>query len=203
MKNEPKPRFAEPPVSRSGDTPTSEPAGQSFVPGGVVARAGSAGLLLVSLLYGVAAAQGSSPTQLRRFIDQQVGGIQKLMVPAHDATFRSRGLPMEARTRGSRLPRRSAISGKCSSSTRSERPEFCRSSVASSPRGRPPPAEAVTWVRQREGRHAPQLRRGRRGAGLHGRLGELHSTPTAPARAPAPRQSPYSPVTQSWTNSPR
>ena len=34
---------------------------------------------------GVAAAQGSSPTQLRRFIDTQVGGIQKLMVPAHDA----------------------------------------------------------------------------------------------------------------------
>lgn len=34
---------------------------------------------------GVVAAQGSSPTQLRRFIDQQVGGIQKLMVPAHNA----------------------------------------------------------------------------------------------------------------------
>jgi cytochrome c peroxidase len=34
---------------------------------------------------GVAAAQGSSPTQLRRFIDTQVSGIQKLMVPAHDS----------------------------------------------------------------------------------------------------------------------
>ena len=34
---------------------------------------------------GVAAAQGSSPTQLRRFIDDQVGGIEKLMVPAHDS----------------------------------------------------------------------------------------------------------------------
>ena len=34
---------------------------------------------------GIATAQGNSPTQLRRFIDQQVGGIQKLMVPAHDA----------------------------------------------------------------------------------------------------------------------
>jgi cytochrome c peroxidase len=40
---------------------------------------------VVSLCGGVAAAQGNSPTQLRRFIDQKVGGIQKLMVPAHDA----------------------------------------------------------------------------------------------------------------------
>jgi cytochrome c peroxidase len=42
-------------------------------------------VLAVSLLCsGVAAAQGNSPTQLRRFIDQQVGGIQKMMVPAHN-----------------------------------------------------------------------------------------------------------------------
>lgn len=34
---------------------------------------------------GVAAAQGTSPTQLRRFIDQQVGGIEKLMVPVDNA----------------------------------------------------------------------------------------------------------------------
>ena len=34
---------------------------------------------------GVAAAQGHSPTQLRRFVDEQVGGLAKLMVPAHDA----------------------------------------------------------------------------------------------------------------------
>jgi cytochrome c peroxidase len=40
-------------------------------------------LLLVG--SGIAAAQGSSPAQLRRFIDAQVGGIQKLMVPARDA----------------------------------------------------------------------------------------------------------------------
>jgi cytochrome c peroxidase len=33
-------------------------------------------------LSGVAAAQGDSPTKLRRFIDQQVGGIDKLKVPA-------------------------------------------------------------------------------------------------------------------------
>ena len=31
------------------------------------------------------AAQGDSASQLRRFVGQQVGGIQKLMVPAHDA----------------------------------------------------------------------------------------------------------------------
>jgi cytochrome c peroxidase len=45
-------------------------------------------LLATSLLLagsGLAAAQGNSPSQLRRFIDTQVGGIQKLMVPAHDA----------------------------------------------------------------------------------------------------------------------
>ena len=39
--------------------------------------------ITVSLLCsGVAAAEDNSPAQLRRFIDQQVGGIQKLMVPA-------------------------------------------------------------------------------------------------------------------------
>ena len=51
-------------------------------------HAGRIPILAVSLLLagsGSAAAQGNSPTQLRRFIDQQVGGIQKLMVPAHDA----------------------------------------------------------------------------------------------------------------------
>ena len=39
-------------------------------------------LLLVA--GNTAAAQGSSPNQLRQFIDRQVGGIHKLMVPAHD-----------------------------------------------------------------------------------------------------------------------
>ena len=52
-------------------------------------RRGSFGTVLAVALSlvngGIAAAQGSSPTQLRRFIDTQVGGIQKLMVPAHDA----------------------------------------------------------------------------------------------------------------------
>ena len=44
--------------------------------------------LAVSMLLvasGIAAAQGNSPTQLRRFIDQQVGGIQKMMVPSHNS----------------------------------------------------------------------------------------------------------------------
>jgi cytochrome c peroxidase len=45
-----------------------------------------AGVVTVSLLCGgVVAAQGNSSTQLRRFLDNQIGGIQKLMVPAHDA----------------------------------------------------------------------------------------------------------------------
>jgi cytochrome c peroxidase len=40
---------------------------------------------LLLLASGIATAQGNSPTQLRRFIDTQVGGVQKLMVPSHDA----------------------------------------------------------------------------------------------------------------------
>jgi cytochrome c peroxidase len=50
-------------------------------------RGGPIAALAMSLLVaasGGAAAQGTSPTQLRQFIDQQVGGIHKLMVPAHD-----------------------------------------------------------------------------------------------------------------------
>src|SRR5262245_21934920 len=51
-------------------------------------RGGPVPLLVVLLLLsgsGIAAAQGNSPTQLRRFVDQQVGGIEKLIVPARDA----------------------------------------------------------------------------------------------------------------------
>src|SRR5213593_484561 len=90
MKNEPKRRFGEP-VNRLGDTPTPKPADRHLFQE-LVARAGAAGLLLVSLSCGVAAAQGNSPTQLRRFIDQQVGGIEKLMVPADDADLPQPGL---------------------------------------------------------------------------------------------------------------
>jgi cytochrome c peroxidase len=45
-----------------------------------------AGALIVWMgCGGLAAAQGNSPTQLRRFVAGQVGGLRKLMVPAHDA----------------------------------------------------------------------------------------------------------------------
>lgn len=52
-------------------------------------------LLLVSsgVTSGIADAQGNSPTQLRRFIDQQVGGIRNLMVPARDVDLPQPRLP--------------------------------------------------------------------------------------------------------------
>ena len=50
------------------------------------------GLLLISFC-GVAGAQGNSPTQLRQFIDQQVGTINKLKVPATDAEIPLPPLP--------------------------------------------------------------------------------------------------------------
>ncbi len=47
-----------------------------------------------SLLYGgVASAEGNSPTQLRQFIGEQVGGVQKLTVPANDADLPQPRLP--------------------------------------------------------------------------------------------------------------
>src|SRR6266852_8688490 len=81
MKNEPNGHFRVP-VNRQPDTPASKPVDRHLFQT-PVARAGALGLLLISLC-GVAAAQGDSPTQLRRFIDQQVGGIDKLKVPAKD-----------------------------------------------------------------------------------------------------------------------
>ncbi|HYZ82904.1 MAG TPA: cytochrome c peroxidase, partial [Bryobacteraceae bacterium] len=57
-----------------------------------VNRTASAGLLLV-LSCGIAAAQGNSPTQLRRFISEQVGGIEKLTVPANDVDLPQPRLP--------------------------------------------------------------------------------------------------------------
>jgi cytochrome c peroxidase len=79
MKNEPKGQFAEP-ANRQVDTPTLKPVDRHLFLKQV------AGVLAVSLLcVGVAVAQGNSPTQLRRFIDQQVGGIEKLMVPEQDS----------------------------------------------------------------------------------------------------------------------
>ena len=60
-----------------------------------------AGTLAVSLWCGVAAADyGNSPVYLRQFIDSQVGGIQKLMVPANDVD-----LPQPRLANGSPDPR--------------------------------------------------------------------------------------------------
>jgi hypothetical protein len=64
-----------------------------------------AGVLSLFLLCsGVVAAEGegNGASQLRWFIDRQVGGIQKLMVPSRDADPPRRGLPTGALTRSSR-----------------------------------------------------------------------------------------------------
>src|SRR5437660_4130750 len=70
------------PLNNKGDSLAYEPAYRHLflTP---VTRAGALGLLFISFC-GIAGAQGSSPTQLRQFIDQQVGGINKLKVPAAD-----------------------------------------------------------------------------------------------------------------------
>ena len=82
MKNEPSGPF-QAPVNRYGNAPTSKPSDRrSFQT--QAARRGALTLLLISLC-GVAAAQDNSPAGVRRFIDQQVGGIDKLKVPAKDA----------------------------------------------------------------------------------------------------------------------
>src|ERR1700693_6162197 len=75
----------QPPGYRQGDPPTSKPVDRHLLQT-QVARAGALGLLLISLCGG-AAAQGNSPVQLRQFIGQQVGGIDKLQVPATNAAI--------------------------------------------------------------------------------------------------------------------
>jgi cytochrome c peroxidase len=86
MKNEPKGQFSEP-ANRHHVvqlTPTMKHQRASHC--GPVRAALAVAVAAVSLgCCGVAAAQGNSPTHVRRFIDQQVDGIEKLMVPAHDA----------------------------------------------------------------------------------------------------------------------
>ena len=72
------------PVNRPGAAPASGSGIRNFFQNGA-AQTGALGLVLVSLLSGVAAAQGDSPTQLRQFIGERVGGIEKLRVPANDA----------------------------------------------------------------------------------------------------------------------
>jgi cytochrome c peroxidase len=78
MMNESKMQFAEP-ADRHGDNPTSKRIHRP-----VFLKQVSGALAVFLLCSGIAAAQGDSPTQLRQFIDQQVGGIRKLMVPAQD-----------------------------------------------------------------------------------------------------------------------
>ena len=82
MKNEPKGQFATPSPQL---TPTMKHEQASRCGPFRTTMAVPAAVAISLLCSGVAAAQGNSPTQLRRFIDQRVGGIHKLMVPAHDA----------------------------------------------------------------------------------------------------------------------
>jgi hypothetical protein len=75
MNNKSEMQFAEP-GNPQGDPPASKPVDRHRFLKQV------AGALAISLLCGgVASAQGDSPVQLRQFIGEQVGGIQKLIVP--------------------------------------------------------------------------------------------------------------------------
>src|SRR5260370_28505572 len=75
MKNKSEVQFAEP-GNRQGDTPASKPVDRlRFL------KQVACALAISLLCSGVASAQGDSPVQLRQFIGQQVGGIQKLTVP--------------------------------------------------------------------------------------------------------------------------
>src|SRR5260370_34808364 len=81
MKNKSEVRFKEP-GNRQGDPPASKPVDRRRL------LKHMAGALAISLLCGrVAAAQGNSPVQLRRFIGQQEGGINNLTVPATNAAI--------------------------------------------------------------------------------------------------------------------
>ena len=115
-------------------------------------RGGLFSVLAVSLLLVasvIAAGQGNSPTQLRRFIDQQVGGIQKLMVPANDAD-----LPQPRLANGSPDPLFQTTEAKrylgkmlFHDPVRTARimPEFGGVLATQADRR---PAEAVTWARR-------------------------------------------------------
>src|SRR4051812_22610641 len=91
MNDKSKTQFAEA-ANRQGSTPMSK-VQHLFLK--QATRSGAAGLLFLSLTCGVASAQdnGNSPTQLRRFIEQQVSGIDKLKVPATDAAIPLPRLP--------------------------------------------------------------------------------------------------------------
>ncbi len=86
MKIEPKEQFADPTTRRRNGPPPkpTERARFSWRVAAVLAAAVSLG--------GAAFAQ-NSPRELRRFIDQQVGGIEKLMVPAENVDLPQPKLP--------------------------------------------------------------------------------------------------------------
>jgi len=82
MKNKSEVQFAEP-GNRQGETPTSKPVDRHRFP-----KQAAGALAIFLLCSGFGPAQDDSrrdsdnrPAQLRQFIDEQVGGIQKLMVP--------------------------------------------------------------------------------------------------------------------------
>ncbi len=95
MKTEPK-RHKEVPRHAPGNTLASQPVYRQLFR----LRIGAVGLPLLMSLCGIAAAQGDSPTQLRQFIDRQVGGLDKLKVPATNAE-----LPVPRRPDGTVNPR--------------------------------------------------------------------------------------------------
>lgn len=86
MKIEPKEQFADP-ATRRRNGPLPKPTERARFSGRVAAALGAA------LLWGGAAAAQNSPNELRRFIDRQVGGIEKLMVPAENADLPQPKLP--------------------------------------------------------------------------------------------------------------
>jgi cytochrome c peroxidase len=89
MKIEPKEQFADL-TNRQRKGPSPEPSERTRFSGRVAAA------LAVALLWGGSAAAQNSPNELRRFIDRQVGGIEKLMVPAENADLPQPKLPSGA-----------------------------------------------------------------------------------------------------------
>src|SRR6266481_1962797 len=89
LKNKPEVQFAGP-SNPPGAAPTSKPVERFFrwVP--------FCAVLAFSVLWGGATAadeDGDGPAQLRQYIGHQVGGIEKLMVPARDADLPGAQLP--------------------------------------------------------------------------------------------------------------
>ncbi len=89
MKDEPTEHCAEL-ACQEGNTPKSRQANRHIFP-----RKAGAALAVFLLCGGVATTQeDQSASQLRQYIDQQVGGLQKLVVP-DDAHLPQARLPVE------------------------------------------------------------------------------------------------------------